>query len=478
MDFDPYRQWLSLDGQPSNFYMLLGLRPLESDTDLIQLAASQVISRVRNAKPGNQIGAWKQLLDQIEQARDSLCDPVKKQIYDQHLRNQIDTVDLSLSVSKPSLRSTQLSAMAKHVPDPMSPLDDADLPGTSPDVHPPTEPNESAPTKSTPGIRRNSVTSRHRSARRTGKRRKMRWAKPFTLVVSAVAFLAVAWALWFALQSNEQLLSFVFNGQPRSPDGQESVANPPTTSHLPPVSVDVTETAEADHAPPAVQPADELVASDTEGDQLPSQDQQREIVVTPAEAVEPMDTEDSSDEMEIVPPSIEELRQFGRHLQNARKSLSRRQFDESKEHLTAARKLGTTPELEAMVERLDTLHQYVHGYWMAVEDGMVDIENTELVVGGNRMFVVELTPDRIVLRVEGRNRRFDRNELPTKLAMALADRWFDQNASSTKVFKGAFMAVTPGYSEQQVRQLWQQAEREGTDLGDLTQVLDDRDWKP
>ena len=42
----------------------------------------------------------------------------------------------------------------------------------------------------------------------------MPWAKPFTLVVGAVAFLAVAWALWFVLQSNEQLLSFVFNGQP------------------------------------------------------------------------------------------------------------------------------------------------------------------------------------------------------------------------------------------------------------------------
>jgi hypothetical protein len=179
-----------------------------------------------------------------------------------------------------------------------------------------------------------------------------------------------------------------------------------------------------------------------------------------------------------VQPTDAELRQLTRSLRAARQLLSLRQFDRSKQHLARARQWAKTPELEAMVERLDTLHQYVHGFWMAVEDGTKDLENTELVVDGNRMFVVELNPQEIVLRVEGRNRRLDRNNLPAKLAVAIADRWFDQKASSTKVFKGAFMAVTPGYSQQQVRQLWRRAEREGADLGDLMKVLDDGDWQP
>ena len=45
------------------------------------------------------------------------------------------------------------------------------------------------------------------------------WAKPFALVVGAVAFLSVAWALWLVLQTNEQLLSIVFRQQvPLTPD--------------------------------------------------------------------------------------------------------------------------------------------------------------------------------------------------------------------------------------------------------------------
>jgi hypothetical protein len=135
--------------------------------------------------------------------------------------------------------------------------------------------------------------------------------------------------------------------------------------------------------------------------------------------------------------------------------------------------LAREAEHQALVARLDTLAGYVRQFWDAVEDGLTRIENSELEVGDGRVYVVEVGPRQLVVRVLGENRHIDRAELPDDLALAIADRWFDHRSPTTKVFKGAFMAVSPNYSNDGVRRLWSQAAREGVDLGDLMLVLDD-----
>ena len=57
--------------------------------------------------------------------------------------------------------------------------------------------------------------------------------------------------------------------------------------------------------------------------------------------------------------------------------------------------------------------------------------------------------------------------------LAIADRWFDQRAATTHVFRGAFMLVSPTFSRDNARTAWQAAERSGAQLGDLPQILDD-----
>ena len=90
--------------------------------------------------------------------------------------------------------------------------------------------------------------------------------------------------------------------------------------------------------------------------------------------------------------------------------------------------------------------------------------------------VVERTEEQIVLRIAGKNRTIDRREeQPIQLAMKLADTWFDEDAASTKVFRGAMMAVTPEFDSEDARALWREAEASGEiNLGDLEQVLDDQ----
>ena len=68
--------------------------------------------------------------------------------------------------------------------------------------------------------------------------------------------------------------------------------------------------------------------------------------------------------------------------------------------------------------------------------------------------------------------RFHLGELPPRLSTALADHWFD--SASSKVFRGAMMAVTDSYDKEEVRNLWRAAEASGeVQLGDLEIVLDD-----
>ncbi len=471
MDFNPYRQWLSLDDRPSNFYVLLGLPPLENDTDRIRSAASEVISRVRHVQPGDHVGAWKQLLDQIEEARDSLCDPTKKQEYDQRLRNQVDTVAVSLTRSNlnQKLRSTLSPTMAQQVPDPMSPLDDADSSRRSRKAEPPAEPN--------PRIRQSHVSARRRGRysqsrrvvpRRT--RRYPRWSRPLTLAVGTLAFLLVAAALWFALKSNQQLLSSASTDPPNPPSRSNELIPKQSSTARPEVLTPIENSGES-------MPRRRRFAGRTAG--MKRVDAPEDATHTPAADTPAADTPAAmSGNAAESQPTAAELRRITRLLRDASRHLSEREPTQAKECLLQARHLAKTSELEARVARLDSLRQYVQGFWQSVEDGMVDLENTELVMNDQRMFVVQLTPEQIILRIEGQNRRFSRNSLPANLVMAIADRWFDQNASSTKVFKGAFMAVTPGFSQQEVRQLWQRAQQEGADLGDLMLVLNDLEAMP
>ena len=88
--------------------------------------------------------------------------------------------------------------------------------------------------------------------------------------------------------------------------------------------------------------------------------------------------------------------------------------------------------------------------------------------------VVENNARHLILRVAGRNKTYPIDSLPVELATELADRWFEANAASTKIFRGAMMAVTPGFDKSEARQLWRAARLSGNvDIGDLELVLDD-----
>ncbi|MGA2618543.1 MAG: formylglycine-generating enzyme family protein [Thermoguttaceae bacterium] len=90
--FDPYHKWLGIppEEQPANHYRLLGIKPLETDPDVVEAAADQRMAHLRTYQAGKQSGLSQKLLNEVAAAKICLMNPAKKAAYDQRLRPQLE----------------------------------------------------------------------------------------------------------------------------------------------------------------------------------------------------------------------------------------------------------------------------------------------------------------------------------------------------------------------------------------------------
>ncbi len=86
--FDPYREWLKISDpqRPPNHYVLLGLTLYEKDRDRVWDLSLGLMGRVLEFDPGLHCEDARRIFDELEAARDCLCDPIKKETYDASLR--------------------------------------------------------------------------------------------------------------------------------------------------------------------------------------------------------------------------------------------------------------------------------------------------------------------------------------------------------------------------------------------------------
>jgi len=177
----------------------------------------------------------------------------------------------------------------------------------------------------------------------------------------------------------------------------------------------------------------------------------------------------------FIPPTAEHLRELGRLLTEVRARLTEGKIDEARALLAIAAPLARRPQDKAKHQRLAMLTDYVAGYWSAARDGLRQFESgEELELNGTRVIVVENNSDALILRMDGQNKTYPIHELPFGLRTFFADRWLDSSAATTKVFRGAMMAVSPEFEKEEIRQLWRRAQQSrDVHLGDLELVLED-----
>jgi WD40 repeat protein len=89
--FDPYHKWLGIapEEQPPHDYRLLGLRPFESDPDVIANAADRQTLLLRTLQAGKHQLECQRLLNEVSAARVRLLDLQKKRTYDEQLRTKL-----------------------------------------------------------------------------------------------------------------------------------------------------------------------------------------------------------------------------------------------------------------------------------------------------------------------------------------------------------------------------------------------------
>lgn len=176
-----------------------------------------------------------------------------------------------------------------------------------------------------------------------------------------------------------------------------------------------------------------------------------------------------------VDPSPANAANMFKALATAKQLLAERNLDEAKQQITVAAGLAANEQQKEMVERLDTLHHYVGEFWTAVRaaiEGVQALEELEL--GKTRAIVVGTNNGEITIRLSGRNHTFTAMNVPSGLAMALATRWLDAKASSSKIIRGAFQAIDPNGDPAQARKLWEESKLLGGEVDHLIPVLDDK----
>lgn len=173
-------------------------------------------------------------------------------------------------------------------------------------------------------------------------------------------------------------------------------------------------------------------------------------------------------------PTAEQAAAFDAAIRASFEALGSRDLDGASQQLAVASENAISIEQRKMLRGMEAVKQGVEAFWDAARDGLKGLvgTNDELELQSGRVGIVEATPEYLILRIAGQNRRFEFDSMPSGLAKILAERWFDENAASTKIFLGSFMLVDPAGDKEKVRQLWQEAASSGIMIDELLPLLD------
>ena len=409
-DFDPYREWLGItSNRKPTYYQLINVSPSEEDANIIRQSAVHTLEKLSRIEDPSHQKLRNKLIKRVRRAAKCLMTDELRITYDRKLLAQNEE------------DASQLGQAEEF---------DVGL------LQSPTEPNIST---ATPGIK---VTADAKPKSSVSKKYKSQQRRSVAILLSGVlAFIGLVGIGFLVVTQTDFGKSLL--------DAPASTAKESTDSF-------------DDDAEPLPMDSEDFEETEIESDAIA---QVNDSVATADTTDEPRDRE---------PPTTEDIMQLQEALFAARAALENRETARAEQILKAAKTLNKRELDNEMFERLETLSYLVSEYWSALDDALESLESgKEIRLGEHRVMVVEVNDDELVVRSQGANRTLQRNNLPLDLEIALADRWFDQNAASSSVFRGAMMAVSSDYSKEEVRQLWRQAKQQGAEIDDLEKVLED-----
>ena len=156
-------------------------------------------------------------------------------------------------------------------------------------------------------------------------------------------------------------------------------------------------------------------------------------------------------------------------------AMAQRNFPLAAKKLAEVKAAATSEADKIAADRLDLLHGYLFEFWKAVHAGGNTLQGTdELEIGGKRVAVVEYDEDagKLILRVEGQNKRYTLKEMPVRVAITLAEQVLKKGAPPNEAYIGTFLAMDGRGDRKLAREAWDRAAKAGIDVKSLLPELD------
>jgi hypothetical protein len=442
--FDPYRDWLGLDGPSGaiNHYRLLGLKLFEADPQKIAAAADATIGRIKKVQTASHQPEQQQLLSRLVAARRQLLDAESRARYNATLGATTPDSDEPIPFAVPIARDAKAPA-AKPTSGDLAPVKmaAADEPVISEALWKDSD----------------SIPRRLRTTPRSD------WSGPLVALASFmfVAALLAAGGLWL-VQLNDAPAPVIQAPPAATQVVPSPVVHPPADPAADRASAPLPRS--NTHPPPAgsraARDADEV------GD-LPLTAAARERPATDA-ATNALHSTTTPDE--ITPDEAK----YRRATNQARVALASRDLPRAARQLDLAGRHARDDSQRAEVARLRALATEVGHFFDAVRAGLQKLQATdEIRVGDWIAVVVETGPERLSLFDEGSRRDYTLATLPFKAALFIAAVGANENLPEVKRAIGAFQLVDPEGDVKTARRLWNSAAAGGQSVDELLPLVED-----
>jgi len=166
----------------------------------------------------------------------------------------------------------------------------------------------------------------------------------------------------------------------------------------------------------------------------------------------------------------EQQKEIFAKLAEVRVLLGERKFPEAKQALAKVKELAMTPDMQELHIGMELVVDYAEQFWQAVQSSMRTLKG-EIMVGSSLANVVNSEASEITIRIAGANKNFKFTNLPPGLALAIAQKWFD-NKPANKAVLGAFYYVSKTGSIDEARKYWNEAGSGGIDVKFMQKLLD------
>ena len=231
---------------------------------------------------------------------------------------------------------------------------------------------------------------------------------------------------------------------------------------------------DTDPSPPPPAPTENKPADKPEKSSEPTKTEAK-----PATDPKPMPAPEAPEKTDDLPKlTKEDLAKLERAMTRARKAIGDHEFDRAEALLSVASELPRLPEHQAMLDRLKLLSQSVRDYRKAIQEsiGKLTVGST-FEVSDNTVAVVEVSPEKIIIRVNGQNRAYMIRELPFGLATALAGQSIPEDDPNMLTLKGAYVMASSRVTPEELKKAWEFLEKASGSVEaakELLKIFDDK----